>query len=241
MFAAQMTPTPTPNPPAPTLVLASQSPRRAQLLRDAGYVFCQQAPPYADPDQPESDQPHSAAEAERFAADLAARKALSTAPQITGPALILAADTVCVSMTPGTPGTPGTVGRLIGKPRSRADALAMLRRFVNHTHAVVCGVALLEVRPGEVRPDTGPPTNQPTLLCDTATVTFGPLTDADLQQYLADNTWQDKAGGYNLTDRQRAGWPIDVKGDPGTVVGLPMRKLTAALAGLGIRPSPPSP
>lgn len=43
--------------------------------------------------------------------------------------------------------------------------------------------------------------------------------------------WAGKAGAYNLAERVEAGWPIEVEGDPGTVMGLPMRRLEARLAG----------
>lgn len=230
------TPTPTPQPPTLPLILASQSPRRAQLLRDAGFTFTQQSPPFADPDQPEAQQPHSLPEAERYAADLAKQKAVSMVHAV--PAgyhgLILAADTLCVSMSPGHEGT------LIGKPRDQADARAMLLGFMNSAHAVVSGVALLEVgAPPEkaaARRDAGRAANsrEPTLLADTAVVTFGQVADVELDRYLDSTDWQGKAGGYNLFDRQQAGWPITVKGDPTTVVGLPMGKLGPALQALSV-------
>ena len=207
----------------PHLVLASQSPRRAQLLRDAGFVFTQQSPPFADPDQPEAEQPHSLPEAERYAADLAMQKAMSMVQVMERHAVVIAADTLCVSMSPGTEGT------LIGKPTGQEDARAMVSGFMNAAHAVVTGVALAEVNPGQPAADS-----VITTLADTAVVTFGQVTDAELDRYLDTNDWQGKAGGYNLFDRQAAGWPITVEGDSTTVVGLPMEKLLPALDELGI-------
>ncbi|MFI4860546.1 MAG: Maf family protein [Phycisphaerales bacterium JB063] len=208
----------------PTLLLASQSPRRAQLLRDAGFVVAQQSPPFADPDQPEETRPQSLHEAEQYAAGLAMQKALSMVQVITQHALVISADTLCVSMSPGTEGT------LIGKPTDVSDARAMVQGFMNRAHAVVTGVALLEVNAGQ---KSGAIHES---LADTTIVTLGHIPDADLDRYLDTGDWQGKAGGYNLFDRQQAGWPITVEGDPTTVVGLPMRKLTAALAQLAIHP-----
>lgn len=196
-------------PPSYPLLLASQSPRRAALLRDAGLTFEQRSPPFADPDQPTDHLPGDDAEA--YAASLATQKAQSLAEQIEGPALILAADTICVDPS----------GALVGKPSDRADAERMLRSFVNATHRVVTGVALQWVG--------GPESRGVERFADVATVTFGAIGDDALAGYLASDDWRGKAGGYNLFDRQAAGWPIQVAGDPTTVVGLPMRRLTAGL------------
>jgi predicted house-cleaning NTP pyrophosphatase (Maf/HAM1 superfamily) len=61
-----------------------------------------------------------------------------------------------------------------------------------------------------------------------------------LEHYLNTDGWIGKAGGYNLTDRQHAGWPITVEGDPATVMGLPMNRLVGVLAGYGITARIPS-
>lgn len=213
----------------PALLLASQSPRRAQLLRDAGYAVTQHSPHFADPDQPEETRPQTLHEAEQYAAGLAMQKAMSMVQIIEHYALIIAADTLCVSMSSGDEGT------LIGKPTGRADAKAMVTGFMNRAHAVVSGVALLEVNTGQA---DSPPIEK--TLADTAVVTLSQVPDADLDRYLDTGDWQGKAGGYNLFDRQAAGWPITVEGDPTTVVGLPMRKLATALVAFGISPTTPA-
>ncbi|MFN3168551.1 MAG: Maf family protein [Phycisphaeraceae bacterium] len=191
------------------LILASQSPRRAQLLHEAGIAFEQRSPPFSDPDQPPGHlRGH---EAEDYAEGLAAQKARSLTEHVAGPGTILAADTICVD----------DAGRLVGKPIDPADAEAMLRMFVNRDHRVITGVALLTIDA-----DGGQTLDA---FADAATVSFGPVDDAQLEAYLATDEWRGKAGGYNLFDRQRAGWPITVVGDPTTVVGLPMRRLGPVL------------
>lgn len=192
------------------LVLASRSPRRAQMLRDAGYIFEQADPPFADPPQPQAIADVTAAE---LAADLALRKAQSLAPEIEPGSVILAADTICV----------GEDGQLLGQPATAAQARAMIEHFADAAHQVVTGVAILPVAG-----------DQPIVFADAATVTLGKLTSEMLDTYLASAHWQGKAGGYNLADRQNAGWPIRVDGDPTTVMGLPMRRLPALLAKVGI-------
>lgn len=194
------------------LILASQSPRRAQLLREAGLTFEQRSPPFADPDQPPDHlQGH---EAESYAAALAKDKAASLAQTIEQPRLILAADTICVD----------DHGRLVGKPIDRADAGDIIRRFNQTHHRVITGVALLQASANDGLLVEG--------FADTAVVTFGEIDEADLDAYLGSGDWSGKAGGYNLFDRQSAGWPITVEGDPSTVVGLPMRRLLPMLTGV---------
>ena len=197
-------------PPAAPLILASQSPRRAQLLRDAGFDFEQRSPPYADPDQPPDHL--KVHEAEAYAVSLALKKVQSLGVLLVcHPATILAADTICVDDR----------GRLVGKPADRDHAEAMIRSFIGTTHRVITGVAVMSISE-EPREPIEP-------FADTATVTFGRVTDAQLADYLDTDDWQGKAGGYNLFDRQAAGWPITVEGDPATVVGLPMRRLVPLL------------
>eukprot|EP00752_Nemacystus_decipiens_P014062 g12498.t1 len=188
----------------PPLILASQSPRRAQLLTEAGVVFEQRSPPFADPDQPPSHL--EADEAEGYAQSLAMQKAQSLAVEMDEPCLILAADTICVD----------DAFALVGKPRDPSHAEQMIRSFINTSHRVISGVVLIRLVSGERAEEVES-------FADTATVTFGQVADEQLAAYLATDDWQGKAGGYNLFDRQAAGWPIEVSGDPTTVVGLPMR------------------
>lgn len=214
----------------PRLILASRSPRRAQLMREAGYEFVQAEPAFADPAQPEVEE--GCSDPAGHAVDLAVRKAESlreiladhdaTLAAGDGQTIIISADTICV----------GVDGSLIGQPVDAADARSMIRSFADAVHDVVTGVALLRIRPGSRR------TTADDLIsfAEIVPVTFGPLSDAALDSYIATNQWKGKAGGYNLFDRQAAGWPITTpdKCDPTAVVGLPMRKLAAALARWGV-------
>jgi len=196
----------------PRLILASQSPRRAQLLREACLIFEQRSPPFSDPDQPPAHlRGH---EADDYAASLARRKARSMADGCDRPALILAADTICVDDR----------GRLVGKPSDAQDAGRMIRGFVDTTHRVITGVALLQSGADVL--------SEPSCFADAAVVRFGAVDEVAIRGYLAAGDWAGKAGGYNLFDRQQAGWPITVEGDPATVVGLPMRRLLPMLRGV---------
>jgi len=207
---------PSPSNNQPQFRLASQSPRRAALLHTAGYIFTQQHPPFDDPPTPEFEEDLAAAE---IATRLAVRKAQSLANAKPAPLLTLAADTLCVD----------EAGGLIGKPVDVHDARAILQSFIGKTHRVVTGVALL---PADAAPVT---------FADSATVAINQLEDGELEQYLESKSWEGKAGAYNLFERQSAGWPILTIGDPTTIVGLPMDRLTAALAEFDIHPANPSP
>ena len=198
----------------PRLILASRSPRRAQLLREAGFSFTQADPPFDDPPQPAGGLGQTA---EDLAGQLAGQKAVSLRGHGPTGSVILAADTICV----------GTDDELIGQPRDRADAERMIRHFMHQTHGVVTGVALL-----------ADGMDTPQILADRTDVTLGTLSDVQLEVYLDSGGWRGKAGGYNLFDRQAEGWPLTVEGDDTTVVGLPMKKLVSALKALGILPEP---
>lgn len=204
--------------PPPVLILASRSPRRAALLREAGYYFVQDDPPFHDPPQPEQTGDPAA-----LARSLAAMKALSlrdaraaAAAGATSGEVILSADTVCVDAG----------GTVVGQPADRDDARRILISFMGVGHRVVTGVALLGVK--DVHPDT---------FSDAADVRMHRVPDAELETYLDTQQWQGKAGAYNLFDRRAAGWVIDVHGDPSTVVGLPMKVLVPRLASRGVVPS----
>jgi septum formation protein len=199
--------------PSALLILASRSPRRAQLLHEAGFHFHQADPPFHDPPQPIAN----GLSPQGLAMELAREKAMSLRGhvELAEEGMILAADTLCVDGE----------GRLLGQPPDREAAKAMIASFVERAHEVVSAVALL-----------GPGSQEPTCFADTAVVVFGEVTEGQLESYLRGEQWRGKAGGYNLFDRQAAGWPIRVEGDPTTVVGLPMRRLVPALAERGIFP-----
>lgn len=202
---------------APTLWLASRSPQRAQLLHAAGFDFTAFDPPYADPADPNRvvDAPAGASRA----CWLAQRKAASVSQDdLPGPrgarGVLLTADTLVVDAE----------GALIGTPESAEQAVATLRRLRSATHTIATGVCLQCVG------------GAATSFLVTAEVTFGPLDDALLEAYGASAGWQGKAGGYNLDEREHAGWPIAVEGDRAAVMGLPMAELVPRLATLGVSP-----
>ena len=70
---------------------------------------------------------------------------------------------------------------------------------------------------------------------DSTLLRMGTPSDEDIEAYLASGSWEGKAGGYNLSERIEAGWPIEFEGDPTTVMGLPMQRLVPLLEELAVR------
>ena len=187
------------------LVLASRSPRRRLLLDEAGLTHTAHHPGLEDADlKPGRVSP------EQWVAALAYLKAAAwlhhnpDAPAT----IVLGADTAIVKDAD-----------LIGTPPSPAEAAAILQRLANGSHTVVSGVALIESTSG-----------RRTFFVDRASVSVGNLAQDTIADYTASNAWQGKAGGYNLRERQLAGWPLHHSGEPSTVMGLPMNILPARLA-----------
>ena len=155
-------------PGSPHLVLASASPRRAELLARLG-VAPEIRPASVD------ETPYLRESAVDLALRLASAKADHAAAQgRRGDEVVLAADTVVVSD-----------GRLLGKPLNRADAAATLTALCGRTHEVVTGLAVC--RAGQAHR-----THVVTA------VTFRDLSAAEIDWYLATGESYDKAGGYGL-------------------------------------------
>ena len=145
-----------------------------------------------------------AAAAER----LARAKALAVSPTETLP--VLAADTLVLCD-----------GRVLGKPASAADASGMLRGLAGRSHEVVTGVCL--VASGETRS-----------ALERSTVTFGTMSDAEIDWYVATGEPMDKAGAYHV-DGLGALFVASVQGSPSNVEGLPVRLVSRLLAEAGVR------
>jgi septum formation protein len=213
----------------PRLILASRSPRRALLLRDAGYTFTQADPPFDDPPQPDKTADPAA-----LAMELALAKARSVADHDRAaqrePTIVLGADTVVVAPD----------GLLLGQPADRTDAERMLRLLLGRFHEVISAVALVMVSTRVQADPGGHPRAHPgagaRTLVDHARVRFGPISEPALASYLDGGEWRGKAGAYNLSELQN-NWAFEVIGDPETVVGLPMAKLRPILAELGLTPA----
>jgi septum formation protein len=189
-----------------TLILASSSPRRRELLKQLGLDFRVAEP---EPD----DDPADHRPAVQFARDLAARKAASVAAR---PAYadrwVLGADTVVFDDA-----------EVLLKPGDRAHARRMLERLAGRTHRVVTALALHVPDAGSAR-----------VAADVTEVTFGALDDAEIEWYLDTGEWRGVAGGYRI--QGRGGALVErIHGSYSTVMGLPIRLLYSMLRDTGFR------
>jgi len=116
--------------------------------------------------------------------------------------------------------------RIIGKPTNLDHAFAILRTLSGQTHVVCSGVPICHLRSGQCR-----------AFHETSCVRFKKLSDQRIRDYFSKINPLDKAGAYAA---QGHGTEIiaRIRGSYTNVVGLPMEKTTAALAGFGIRPRP---
>lgn len=191
------------------LILASASPRRAEVLRDAGLPFTAM-PAHVDESRGLNESPVE------FVRRLAEAKARVAAARMSGaePAIIVGADTAVV--------LDEMAGRLVlGKPASAEEARAMLRRLSGRTHEVMTGLALVRGPDGATR-----------VGCETTRVSFAPLSEDELDEYVASGEPFDKAGAYAIQGRGGR-YITRVEGCYFNVVGLPLAMLYAMLRELG--------
>ena len=179
------------------LLLASASPRRAEILRAVGWPFEAFA---VNIDESPQNSETAAAYVER----LAREKAEAAARQQRSPSVVvLGADTVVVAAG----------GVMLGKPRDEQDARRMLRLLSGCWHEVLTGVAL--VRAGENA------VGDATIAHQSTRVRFSPLSDEEIDWYVATGEPMDKAGAYAV--QGRAALFIEaIEGDYWNVVGLPV-------------------
>lgn len=187
------------------IILASQSPRRAKLLAEAGIAFEVALPPHEEPAP--TEWPFSPAE---YAQAISYYKARGVADHYPN-RLILAADTV-VALD----------GRMYGKPADIEDARRILLTLTGTTQDVITGVTLLDPTEGRRRIEH-----------DVTRVTMRRMTDDELDAYLASGEWEGKAGAYAIQESADA-FVTGVEGSFTNVVGLPMELVLRMLAEFGI-------
>ncbi|MDP9037936.1 MAG: Maf family protein [Acidobacteriota bacterium] len=185
---------PAPDQP-PRLILASSSPRRRELLAQAGYTFTVEA---ADVDESLHHGEEPAAYVRRLAEKKAEAVFARHAQQPSG-LLVLAADTSVVCD-----------GRILGKPADAADAERMLRMLSARAHTVLTGIA--------ARHEHG---NQSAV--EQTEVTFDRIPEGELALYCATSEPLDKAGAYGIQGFA-ARWIPRIDGCYFNVMGLPIAR-----------------
>ena len=174
------------------LILASASPRRQQLLRNAGFEF--DVRPSSIAEEPRPDE-----KPEEFVRRMAAEKALEVAAGSPAGSLVLGADTVVIADHD-----------ILNKPADAGDAARMLRRLSGRSHRVLTGVCLvkaLDSIEAEGQSETF--------------VWVRPLEEAEIRDYVSSGEPFDKAGAYGIQGRASR-FVTRIEGCYFNVVGLPV-------------------
>ena len=188
--------------PHTRLILASQSPRRRDLLEEAGVPF-----DVLPADIEEVTAP-GLSPADNVTA-LAAAKARRVAEDRPG-RFVLGADTIVV-----------LDNEILGKPRDREDARAMLSRLAGNTHHVITGFAIVT------------PEGRVLTEAVTSSVTMKPVTAATIETYLDTGEPMDKAGAYAIQGQGNA-LIAGYEGSYHNIVGLPVEEVLTQLRGAGL-------
>jgi septum formation protein len=184
------------------LILASASPRRRELLKQAGFTF-EVRPAHVNEDPYPTEDPVA------YVVRLARDKAQSVLAEISSggsapPQLVIGADT-----------TVTLDGHILAKPENAADAARMLRMLSGRTHRVITGIAVASATGTEVAAEiTG--------------VQFLTLSDDEIDAYIATGEPMDKAGAYGIQG-YAAKWIPRIEGCYFNVVGLPLALLSTML------------
>lgn len=189
------------------LYLASQSPRRRELLARLGLAFetlSLEVPERREPGEDPEDY------VRRVAREKAGAGLLEVAanPGV----VVLGADTEVV-----------LGDEVFGKPADAAAAEAMLRRLSGRTHRVLSAVSLVSA-------------DRELQAMDVSEVRFAEIDDATAAAYVAGGEWRGKAGGYAIQGCAQA-FIAHVSGSFSGVMGLPLHATATLLAGFGLRPT----
>ena len=150
------------------IVLASQSPRRKQLLSEAGYEF--------DILVSDTDENISAPDGEMLVKELALLKACDVSKNVNYDAYVIGADTVvCIN------------GRVLGKPKNKRHASLMLKLLSGRAHQVYTGVCVFDTKSGTA-----------VSKCERSDVKFFNLTNKQIREYIETGEPMDKAGAYAI-------------------------------------------
>jgi nucleoside triphosphate pyrophosphatase len=196
---------------AARLILASASPRRAEILRNAGFEFEAHATG-AD------ETRHARESAATYVRRVATAKARAAAEKFAGKSgrtIVIGADTVVLAN-----------GKILGKPSDVKDARRMLRMLSGKTHRVLTGLAIVSLPDGTERHHV-----------ETTRVRFHKMSNAEIDDYIATDEPFGKAGAYAI---QGIGgrYITQIEGCYFNVVGLPLARLCKLLTALGWRNAP---
>lgn len=189
---------------SPQIVLASQSPRRTELLALTGLPFTQQCT--------QIDESHRAGETPtQYARRLAHEKAAAAVQLHNDDCLVLAADTIVVQND-----------AILGKPANAEDADRMLRDLQGGIHTVITAIAVARAGSGNSREE-----------CCSTQVRMRRFSRQDRRDYIFSGDPLDKAGAYGIQNRQFRP-ATTIGGCLANVVGLPICHVVRALSDSGV-------
>ena len=190
---------------SPALILASASPRRKQLMTEAGYSFT-----VVKSDVDESKFPTDGVSVCEYAMKLAQAKAESVASEHPD-SLVIGADTIV-----------DLHGKIIGKPSDSEDAKKITEQLFSTPHKVITGIAIIRKADGIKIVES-----------NTTTVYPRKMNDQQIDQHIAGGSWKGKAGAYAIQETGDE-FVEKIEGSFTNVIGLPMELLKSLLERLGV-------
>lgn len=181
------------------IILASSSPRRADILKKLNIGFEIIPSPYVE------DHTRTVFSYD-FIENLAYNKAKALVPLVKEPSLIIGADTVVV-----------LDNEILGKPEGYDGAFKMLKKLSNRTHIVVTSIVVINTKTTEVKKNS-----------TTSKVTFANLTDEQIKYYIDNFKPFDKAGSYGIQEIPN-GYIKSYTGDLENIIGISSKALLKLL------------
>lgn len=182
------------------LILASNSPRRKELLAGLGLEFEVRVMKGIDESYPDD------LVGEDIPKYISMQKAKAYIPTLAPDEVLITSDTIVY-----------VDGKVLGKPRDAADAYDMLRLLSGRTHEVITGVTIVE---------SG---REPRCFATTTLVTFKQLTDDEINYYIANYRPFDKAGAYGIQEWIGYIGVTSIEGSYFNVMGLPVQRVYESL------------
>lgn len=181
------------------IILASSSPRRKKLLKEAGFSFNVIIPEINEEKEKEKYKKIST-----IVKKLSLKKAEKIKEQIDSDAIIVAADTMLYFDK-----------KILGKPKTKEKAKELLKKLSQKTHYVYTGFCIIETKTNKIINS----------YCKSA-ITFKKLSDKQINQYVNNNPCENMAGGYNIQKNTPGEHFVEkIKGSETNIVGLPMEKI----------------
>ncbi len=181
------------------IILASTSPRRRELLKQAGFSFDICPPDY-------EEHMENKLFSYEFIKSIAENKGKSVIKTIKDSAAVISADTVVIYDN-----------KILGKPKNYEEAYTMLTTLKGKSHKVVTAVCVIDHDSGKKIINT-----------ETSEVVFNNVADEEIKEYINNFKPYDKAGSYGIQELP-SNFVKEIKGDYDNIVGLPVRMLIKML------------